>query len=72
MAVIAEWRGRGVGDRLLTEALAIARARGFTAVFVNAQLQVRDFYARHGFSVVGPVFEEAGIPHVRMVLSLQP
>lgn len=70
MAVLAEWRGRGVGDRLLDEVIAIARMQGFSSVFLNAQVQVRGFYARHGFRAVGPAFEEAGIPHVRMVLGL--
>lgn len=68
MAVLPQQRGRGVGTRLLAEVLDVARARGLASVFLNAQVQVRDFYARHGFTVTGDVFEEAGIPHVRMVL----
>lgn len=71
MAVVPAWRGRGVGERLLTEVLSVARQQGCTSVFLNAQVQVRDFYARHGFAFVGRVFEEAGIAHVRMELKLR-
>ena len=30
----------------------------------------RGFYLRNGFSAIGPVFEEAGIPHQAMVRRL--
>lgn len=72
MAVLPEWRGRGVGGALLAEALAFARARGMARVYLHAQVQAIGFYARHGFVAVGPEHEEAGIPHRRMVLTLPP
>lgn len=68
MAVLSEYRRRGVGTQLLVEILGVARARGLASVFLNAQVQVRDFYSRQGFTADGDVFEEAGIPHVRMTL----
>lgn len=69
MAVLPEWRGRGVGSALLKEALRIAAESGFPTLFLNAQTSALPFYARMGFVPVGEQFAEAGIPHRRMILS---
>jgi predicted GNAT family N-acyltransferase len=66
MAVLPPWRNRGVGARLLDCALKSACDRGLQRVFLNAQTQASDLYARAGFEPVGDVFSEAGIPHIRM------
>jgi predicted GNAT family N-acyltransferase len=65
MAVLRPWRGRGVGGRLLGEALAIALH--LPRPWINAQESALDFYRRRGFVPQGEGFMEAGIPHVRMV-----
>ncbi|MFN3593390.1 MAG: GNAT family N-acetyltransferase [Thiobacillaceae bacterium] len=70
MAVLPEWRGRGVGRALLKAALERARARGLPAVHLHAQTHALGFYAREGFQAEGEVFLEAGIPHRRMTLHL--
>ena len=66
MAVVAPWRGRGVGAALLEALIARARARGLARLVLNAQTQARGFYARFGFAPVGEEFMEAGIPHLVM------
>lgn len=66
MAVRRSARGSGVGGALLTALMEQARQRGDTRVVLNAQTQAAAFYQRHGFEVVGPEFEEAGIAHVEM------
>lgn len=66
MAVLAPWRNRGVGRLLLRRVLDIARTEGCAHLFLNAQISARAFYERQGFHAVGDVFDEAGIPHVRM------
>ena len=68
MAVMPDWRKRGVGTRLLAELLRIADDKGFPPPFLNAQTKVMSFYHRLGFEAVGNGFEEAGIPHQRMEL----
>jgi len=70
MAVLPLWRGRGVGRELLSFVLEAARAAGFRELFLNAQTSAREFYSREGFTATGDVFEEAGIPHIRMELTL--
>lgn len=72
MAVLPDWRDRGVGTALLSLALAEARRRGWRQVWLHAQVRVMDFYARHGFVPVGEAFEEAGIAHRKMILRLEP
>lgn len=66
MAVLEEWRGRGVGSALLERLLAIAVKAGLEEVKLHAQTHATGFYARHGFTAEGGEFMEAGIPHVVM------
>ena len=72
MAVIRDWRGRGVGSAILNALLDLARRDGFGVIRLNAQVQAVEFYARHGFTVIGGEFMEAGIPHREMQLELEP
>jgi predicted GNAT family N-acyltransferase len=66
MAVLREWRGRGIGGRLLRAMLDHAAAAGFARVHLHAQSAAVRFYARRGFTPVGAPFGEAGIPHQAM------
>jgi len=66
MAVLPEWRGQGIGGRILASLIARAHERGMKRVVLNAQTHAVPFYARHGFAPFGDEFMEAGIPHVTM------
>jgi predicted GNAT family N-acyltransferase len=66
MAVLADWRGQGVGDALLAALMAEARKLGWPAVSLNAQVSAEAFYARQGFIPEGKRFMEAGIEHQSM------
>jgi predicted GNAT family N-acyltransferase len=66
MAVLPDWRGRGVGDALLVALLDEARARRWPEVTLHAQVSAIGFYAKHGFVPVGARFMEAGIEHLTM------
>ena len=70
MAVLQEARGQGYGARLLHALIRCACERGHKEVRLSAQLSAEGFYAAYGFSVVGEPFDEVGIPHVEMRLSL--
>lgn len=70
MAVRRPWRGTGVGAAVLRELVARARALGWPAVSLDAQVQAIGFYEREGFAAHGEVFDDAGIPHRHMTLSL--
>jgi len=66
MAVLKDWRGKGVGGAILERLIAAARARGDTEIELFAQTHALEFYRRYGFAESGAIFEEAGIPHQAM------
>jgi predicted GNAT family N-acyltransferase len=66
MAVLADWRGKGVGRALLERLLELAAASHMQHLALHAQTQAGGFYRRFGFVEDGPEFMEAGIPHRTM------
>ncbi|WP_297904867.1 GNAT family N-acetyltransferase [Metallibacterium sp.] len=72
MAVLADWRGHGVGMALLTHLIAEARALGWPEVHLSAQQHAIPFYARAGFVAYGETYLDADIPHCMMRLPLSP
>lgn len=66
MAVLRDWRGRGVGEAMLAALVAAARDQGWRELWLNAQVGALDFYRRLGFLPYGPRFMEAGIEHQAM------
>lgn len=70
MAVTRLLRGGGFGREVLQALVAAAQSRGDREVRLHAQRSAEGFYRREGFVPRGETFEEAGIPHVVMVLSL--
>ncbi len=69
MAVLADWRGKGVGRALLERLLEEAAGRQMRHLALHAQTQASGFYRRFGFVEEGPEFMEAGITHRTMVRS---
>ena len=70
MAVSRVLRGSRIGEQLLRALMDAARSRGDREILLHAQRSAESFYARIGFAPRGPVFEEAGIPHVEMTRGL--
>ena len=66
MAVLKEWRGRGIGGRLLNALMDEARRRGHREVALSAQVHAVAFYRAHGFVEEGAEYLEAGIRHQAM------
>ena len=66
MAVLPEWRGRGVGAAMLVVLTELARAQRWKAIELHAQVDAIGFYARHGYLPSGPRYMEAGIEHQTM------
>jgi predicted GNAT family N-acyltransferase/2-polyprenyl-3-methyl-5-hydroxy-6-metoxy-1,4-benzoquinol methylase len=67
VAVRADRRGRGIARAMLAWCLARLDGMGLGPAIVNAQLPVSGLYAGLGFLAEGEIFDEAGIPHRRMV-----
>lgn len=68
MAVLKEWRGKGIGSAMLQRILEESSHRGMPKAMLNAQMAAIKFYEKFGFQVSGEEFMEAGIPHVKMIL----
>ncbi len=66
MAVLKDWRGRGIGRALLETLLDLAMRQGLPRVTLSAQTHAIGFYQRAGFHTVGEPFMDAGIPHRKM------
>lgn len=66
-AVLPEFRGKGYGRSLVEQVMEDARLAGHGDYVIHAQQHLEGFYRSFGFETVGEAFEEAGIPHVKMV-----
>lgn len=64
VAVLKAYRGRGLGFALMRHVL---REPGCGRAVLHAQTHSEGFYRALGFETEGEPFDEAGIPHVRMV-----
>lgn len=72
VAVLAPFRGRGIGKRIVQFFIDDARRRGLTEVHLNAQTDATAFYESLGFTPHGDEFLEADIPHIAMTRTLPP
>jgi predicted GNAT family N-acyltransferase len=70
MAVLPEWRGRGIGSRMLRTLVTLAADSARQRPFLHAQCSAIGFYARLGFQAEGPVFVDAGIDHRLMRVTI--
>lgn len=70
-AVLADFRGMGVGKALVQTVLNDVfsqQPEPIERIYLHAQVTAMPLYAGFGFVPVGPMFEEAGIQHYKMVL----
>lgn len=72
IAVRQEFRSKGVGKILLLALEELARELGLTKSVLDAQCHAEGFYAKLGYETISTEpFDDAGIPHVRMVKPLK-
>jgi ElaA protein len=69
VCVLKSHRGTGLGAALIRTALAEATGRACKAK-LGAQVHALGFYEALGFVAIGPIFDDAGIPHREMVREL--
>lgn len=69
MAILPEYRKKGLGHKLLLELIKLGILVGVNNFYLHAQLPVIHFYRNVGFKPVNQEeFLEAGIPHIAMEL----
>lgn len=67
VAVLPEFRRRGVGTQVMKVLEQAGIQAGLTQVWFHAQLTAVSFYESLGYTAEGEVFSEAGIQHVKML-----
>ena len=70
MAVLASFRGKGIGKQILGRLVNLARFQGIKSIILHSQITAIPFYEKLGFQAQGDIYEEAGIPHRNMILIL--
>jgi predicted GNAT family N-acyltransferase len=70
LAVLAAYRRKGIGRKLMQAAIEVIRDRGIKQVKVHAQAYVAKMYLQLGFEPQGGEFFEAGIAHLAMYKNL--
>lgn len=72
ICVLPQYRGKGAGNIILETLEKLAAEKGLKKIKLNAQVQVENFYKKHGYQTVSDIFMDAGIPHVTMEKTLHP
>jgi predicted GNAT family N-acyltransferase len=70
MAVLKEYRGKGIGSALLEKAIVTAKLNQISSIHISAQCYAIDFYLKFGFKVMSDIYLDAEIPHRDMTLKL--
>lgn len=70
VAVLPEFRGRGIASQLVLILMEYARREGRTEALLDSQLSAMPLYEKLGFEAVGEIFLDAEILHRRMVRKL--
>lgn len=63
VCIARDLQGQGLGTKLME---AVQERLGDEAALLHAQAHLENWYRRLGWERVGDVFDEAGIPHVKM------
>jgi ElaA protein len=70
VVVAKPWRCRGIGLEMLRHAVDLAVSRGALRLAVNAQFHAKSLYESVGFAQTSAIYDDDGIPHVKMSLEL--
>jgi predicted GNAT family N-acyltransferase len=69
LAVLPKARGKGIGSKLMEYAIKLISSQGDRQIIIHAQAYIKELYLKLGFEQIGNEFDEAGIPHVKMIYS---
>ncbi len=66
LAVIREYRGRGLGRKIIEEAERHILSLGGESASLHSQLQAKSFYEKCGYEPYGEIEYEQDCPHIGM------
>ncbi|MCX6666396.1 MAG: GNAT family N-acetyltransferase [Euryarchaeota archaeon] len=70
IAILKPYRNKGYGTDITNYCINFCKTKHNTTLFLHAQTHVQKFYERFGFIEEGTIFQEAGIPHIKMIKNL--
>ena len=70
VAVLAAYRGQGIGKLLMLDMIQQAQQQQRPLLQLSSQVHALAFYQNLGFEVRGEEYLECGIPHIDMQMSL--
>ena len=70
IAVLMNYRGRGIGTEVLGKLVDIAEKIGIPSLSLNVETDLSPFYDQQKFHADGPVYMKQGVPHQRMTKRL--
>ena len=70
VAIIKEYRGQGLGNKIMQIAENEIKNEGGRITEVSAQVRVSEFYKKLGYSAVGDIYLDEICEHIRMVKKL--
>lgn len=66
IAVLKNYRGRGLGTKIVLSLIEEAKNRGYGRIYLGSQKHALGFYSGLGFTAYGDEYIEAGIVHLSM------
>ena len=70
VCVVKEFRGTGLGKKIMKALINKAKEQGMPSVSLSSQTQALEFYKGLGFEKASDEYMEAGIPHIKMNLKV--
>ena len=68
--VLKAYRGQGLGQMIMLEIIGYAQKQRRSVLTLSSQVHAISFYEKLGFTVQGNSYDECGIPHIEMTMSL--
>lgn len=67
VAIVKEYRGKHLGNHILHIAEDEIKKEGGQNITVSAQVRVKDFYSKNGYSEAGEIFFDEYCEHINMI-----
>lgn len=66
VAVLKEYRGKGLGKEVMEEAERLIKIRGGKICELSSQCRAQGFYESCGYEAEGEIYLDEGCPHIKM------